>query len=730
MLNLDTALKFNESNIKNIEFDILNIDEAISSINVSYYDRNLIKNSSFLLYENGLQRTRGFDVSDNVDFPYFMNRTNAEKVGNWKLKQLSSPTWKGSFKTGIVEARNINKYDVVKLSWLNKNLIDLPVRVMNINLGDGLNNTVIIDFIEVILYSNIDYSNTDADEPINNRLSPLPNLNTAFEMPYYEAVQQYTQTQVDLELNNSPEIGYLIASAVRPQNNSLNAVLYTDGATGSSINFQQVGIVNYCPAVYLDQEIGYIETVFKVKNTEFNASKFTGATSGTWVILNDEIMVYESFNELTNEITVKRGALDTVPHKHVSGTIFFSDEFSGVDSTQYIQSEDVKYRVLTTTPSAMENIDFSSAKIVEFNARAIRPYPPANVKINGEYYPEAEIIEDIKIDFVDRNRGQQTGGNIIGWFDEGITKENGVTYSYELKDSDNDNIVDSADNISNSFSILKSKMAINNRLEIFSKRDGFESFQRFEYSFIKSSIELWTPEYLSKLIWLDANDEVPDANSKIFTAHDKSGNGFNFTSSVGMLMQNAATISSKFFVSDQSGLISSTLAASQFNGKRFAYVFMLINENESIEGYFYNIGDSRFEVGAYRIDFQRYVVNTHSNGGGTWNAYSPNIRKFNSWKMLLVQVDLQEGIKIFVDGKIDTDFISTPSQTVFSNNNGSSIQFINSNSQNRIRCATMLTGNSDISLDREKLFGWAAHKYGLTANLPADHPYKYEAPLV
>ena len=32
--------------------------------------------------------------------------------------------------------------------------------------------------------------------------------------------------------------------------------------------------------------------------------------------------------------------------------------------------------------------------------------------------------------------------------------------------------------------------------------------------------------------------------------------------------------------------------------------------------------------------------------------------------------------------------------------------------------------------DIDKLFGWAAHKYGLTANLPGGHPYKTVAPTV
>lgn len=487
MLDLDNALNFNESNIKTIEFDIANMDEAISSINVSYYDRELIKNSSFLLYENGLQRTRGFDISDNVDFPYFMNRTNAEKIGNWKLKQLSTPTWKGSFKTGITEARKLNKYDVIKLSWLNKNLVDLPVRVMNINLGDGINNTVTIEFIEVIPYSNIEYPKTEVDDPIDTRLPPQQNLNTAFEMPYFEAVQNFTQTQVDLELSNTPEIGYLMASAQKPQNNSLNAVLYTDGATNDSAQFQQSGVVNYCPAVYLDQVIGYTENVFKIKDTTNATSKFSGATNGTWIILNDEIMVYESFNELTNEITVKRGALDTVPHKHNSGVIFFSDEFSGLDSTQYIQGEEVKYQVLTTTQSAIENIDFSSAKNVSFNAREIRPYPPANVKINGEYYP-IEIETDLVITWVDRNRLQQTGGNIMGWFDGGITIEQSTSTKIVILEEDENHVVLATHNNdvtgTTSYTLPISSLDANTRyLNITARtiRDGFDSYQSFNH---------------------------------------------------------------------------------------------------------------------------------------------------------------------------------------------------------------------------------------------------------
>ena len=46
-----------------------------------------------------------------------------------------------------------------------------------------------------------------------------------------------------------------------------------------------------------------------------------------------------------------------------------------------------------------------------------------------------------------------------------------------------------------------------------------------------------------------------------------------------------------------------------------------------------------------------------------------------------------------------------------------------------VACA-IISNTQPSATDIDKLFGWAAHKYGLTANLPAGHPYKTVAPTV
>lgn len=480
LLDLDNAMSFDESNIQDLDMEIATTDDLINVLNVSYYDRSNITDSSFSVYENGNIRTLDQEIAESANFPYFMNRRNAELVANWKLKQLSTPTWKGSFTTGIYDARKLNRYDVIKLTWDNLGIVNLPVRVMKISLGDGIDNTVSIDFVEVIPYSSIDYQPVVVDPPTSAILPPQPNTSIAFEMPYYEAVQNFGQTQVDAELANNPDIGYVAVASKKPQNNSLNALLYTDVGTG----YIQQSIVNYCPNAQLDQAIGYLDTSFAIKNID----SLSAVAIGSAFICGSEIMVYESFDANTSIITVKRGALDTVPAQHaIDSVIWFYDEYPNYDTTQYVDGEIVNAKVLTTTPSGVYDLGSATALPVEINARPIRPYPPANVKINDKYYP-SEIETDLIVTWVDRNRLQQTGGSILGWTDGGVALESAASTILTIKELDVDDLVIATHNInatgSNTYTLTIAAMQAKTRsIEVTAKtvRDGYESYQYFKH---------------------------------------------------------------------------------------------------------------------------------------------------------------------------------------------------------------------------------------------------------
>ena len=489
-LGLESALHFDKTNIKRGSFsvEVMNTDDAINVLNVNYYDRANIKNSSFNVYENGLIQTMGRENAETVDFPYFMKQRNAEVVANWKLKQFSTPAWRGSFATSARAARKLNRYDVVKVTWPSKQIYDMSVRVMKINLGTATDTSVTIDFVEVMSYSNNLSPSIVVDAPVSGILSPQPANPIAFEVPYYALVQLLGQREADAQLEYNPELGYLGVAAEKPQNNSLNALLYTDGGTGDYLQFQKSGVVDYSSGVYLDQKISQLDTSFAVIDLDYVqnvAPKFSGVAVGTIGQLNSELISFVSYNTATKILTVKRGVLDTVPTKHISGNIHFWGESFSYDSTEYSMSETVGAQVLTTTPSGVDLLNPGAVKTVAMNARAIRPYPPANVKINGEYWP-ADIEADLILTWVDRNRIQQTGGEILGWFDSGVTIESNTQTHLILMQLDENNLELATTNANltgaTSYTMPVSLMQADTRtVEIVLKtvRDGYECLNPF-----------------------------------------------------------------------------------------------------------------------------------------------------------------------------------------------------------------------------------------------------------
>lgn len=406
-----------ESKIKSISFEIQNADEIINQLNVSFYDRDNIKNASFSIYENAsIKNMQGRVNAESVDFPYFMRQRNAAVVAQWKLKQMTSPCWKGSFSTGYAQARKWNRYDLIKLNWSRKGITDLVVRIMSIDLGNGINNAVNIDFIEVVSFSENISSTVVIDDKIDTSpIPPQPALFKSFELSYFESVQKYGQRTVDDALAYNPDSGYVAVIATKPQNNSLNAQMHTDSGSG----YENSAIINYCEAAISDQNINKVDSSFIIKNV----GNLPSVRVGSQIFINNEIMVFESFDQITKLLTVKRGALDSIPQNHSIGSVlFFADDFISIDETEYAYGESIDVKVLTTTPGGILSLSSSDTETVVINSRGIRPYPPANVKINDEYFP-SEIENDLVISWVNRNRIQQTGGDILGWYDGNVSIE-------------------------------------------------------------------------------------------------------------------------------------------------------------------------------------------------------------------------------------------------------------------------------------------------------------------
>lgn len=120
------------------------------------------------------------------------------------------------------------------------------------------------------------------------------------------------------------------------------------------------------------------------------------------------------------------------------------------------------------------------------------PYPPANVKINGEYFPQ-QTTGDLNITWAARNREIQAD-NAVGWFDIDVTADNSVSYKLTIVNQDTGIIIVNEEIAETSYTLtldaetaITGTQASNIKVSIETHQmisgDEYISYQKFEHTF-------------------------------------------------------------------------------------------------------------------------------------------------------------------------------------------------------------------------------------------------------
>lgn len=205
-------------------------------------------------------------------------------------------------------------------------------------------------------------------------------------------------------------------------------------------------------------------------------------------MLDDEKLAVTAIDLVAGTVTVKRGVLGAVPQKHNAGAmLYFCDEYLAIDSTDYYANESVNVKVLTNTSSAQLSQASATVHSITLKGEAYRPYHPANVKINGVFMP-SYFDGDMQITWANRNRLQQTGGEIIGYFDGNIILEPGAQTLLTLTECDTSDAVIATWNVNvtaaNSYTLLESQRQVDTsyvHIVLKTVRDGYECINAFDH---------------------------------------------------------------------------------------------------------------------------------------------------------------------------------------------------------------------------------------------------------
>jgi hypothetical protein len=500
-----SLLVLDQSNISRVEgYSKQTLAELVNEITVSFNSNETGQVETVTLQNLAMIQQQGAIIPASVEYMGFANQAIASRAAARDLKAMSTP-----LVTAVLyanrEAAGLNIGSVFKWNWVetdedgNGIATSYIMRVTEIAYGDGVDNTVRIQCAQdVFALPDIVYVEAAPTEWTNPSVAPLPATpRLVMETPFYEIVRQLGEVDAVAKLSGLPELGYLMVAAGRAAA-EINAELQVDAGAG----YVEGGTLDFCPCAALDSAIGHLDTTTALTG----GMDLDEVADGSLAQIGDEIVVIESITD--GVATIRRGCLDTVPAAHADGAaVIIWDGYAASDDVEYVASDVVDVKLLTITGQGPLAIADAPVDSVTMNQRATRPYPPANVKIGGGYYPSLVAADDligIVVTWSHRDRLQQTGGTVLGWTEASVGPETGVTYSARLVRTDTEVEVDSEAEISGATVTLTPAYRGEVRLEVWSVRDGLESFQIFSHTFFYTAT---APVYYeSAPVYYDGNE--------------------------------------------------------------------------------------------------------------------------------------------------------------------------------------------------------------------------------
>jgi hypothetical protein len=250
---------------------------------------------------------------------------------------------------------------------------------------------------------------------------------------------------------------------------------------------------------------------------------------------------------------------------------------------------------------------------------------------------------------------------------------------------------------------------------------------------ITPSFTQWTPALISTALWLDAADAstVTTVSGAVSQWNDKSGNGRNATQETlaNRPALTAAALNNKNVLTFANG--NFLRVTHQWANSAFSF-FVVFKHSSGVFPAFYaeNNGSNAgyLALGMNSATPGNLAISRTGQATSSTNLIPGTTTSRIS---TYVSTGISGGninVSVFMDG---TEASSTPSLTSLLSNSESLIGASRNGLQDLYAgtIAEILLVPQAISTDtRQRIEGYLAHKWGLTANLPSDHPYKVNPP--
>ena len=403
------------------------LEGATNSIAVRYFDPQR-KETVITPAVRALGLVRQFgEIHETLDFPEIPNGTLALRRAEMELRSRTTPT--RAFElvtTPRLATLRRNQYFVLRS--LKRGITGLVCIVGEKDTGT-LRSGAVRWKVAQDTYSLPDTSYAEIEPGVDTRppQNPLAVEHArAYEAPYIDVAAMLPHA----ELQALPQdAGYLLGVAAQPD----HGLDYTMAVAPEGGEYELAATADWCPTATLVADLPRGEGPVTV---DLRAMRGLNQVAlGSAVLVGAEIMRLDALDVAEGTATLARGCADTVPHAHQQGDrLWFIGNELAIDTTEYTEGEVLRVKMLTNTGSQQLDLGAAPTLPVTFVARVARPYPPADVQLNGQRFPSV-VNTDLVFTWTHRDRLQQAD-QLIDQLAGSIGPEPGTTYTVRLTSED------------------------------------------------------------------------------------------------------------------------------------------------------------------------------------------------------------------------------------------------------------------------------------------------------
>lgn len=456
------------------------IDDMVNQVAVEWFDRDLKQaRTTAPLHSLGAIQAMGTIVAETLKFPEIPVESLGQRRAGMALREKSTPLWRYTATT-TRKPYNWRIGTYFRLQAPKHGVTDSVCLVGDIDKGTLRSGAISLVAVQDV-FGMPDSTYVVGQPPVPPPdPSPQPAVaQVAFEAPYVELAATLPAGELAALDEHA---GFLQVVGARPPGGRT----YQLNVAPEGGEFESAGNFDWCPTAIVVEAADHEDTAF----TLANPSLLDRVSVGTAALWGTEIVRVDALDREALTVTLGRGCADSVWQKHAAGErIWFYDEWASSDLAQWATAEEVHARLLTRTGNAMLAIGTAPQATVLFDQRQARPYPPANVRVNGAVAPDA-VVGDAEITGFHRDRLLQAD-QLIDQTEPDIGPEAGTTYVVRNIDVAIDTETYYQDGITVFPHVVPGgDLASVNRLEVYAVRDGLESRERAVFIFSVGSVLL------------------------------------------------------------------------------------------------------------------------------------------------------------------------------------------------------------------------------------------------